>query len=179
MSKEDLYKELIRLSKQANQRILRAEKLSGITELFEIKDLADKLDSLNMWTKRGRVGTSKALTETQMTAQIKALNEYLKINETKQKGIKERLKQYSERIGKDLSFKEANAVFQVRTKYKEYYEEHSEFWDLARETLEMSYDLETFTEKLSSLLGNEYVDENFKNDLQDLYVYAKGVKPRK
>ena len=170
-----LYSELLKLSKQANRRILKSERLTGVKEAFEIKELADKLSTLNMWTVSGRISTKTGLNQTQMTATIKAIKKYIE-KPTTIKDIKNKVSSYKDIIGKNITYKQANAIYQVRNTYKDYYESHSEFWDLARETVKESYSLETFTQKFTALMGEEYIDKEFKNDLENLYYYAKGVK---
>lgn len=170
-----LYSEMLKLSKQANRRILKSERLTGVKEAFEVKELADKLSSLNMWTGSGRISTKKGLNQTEMTATIKAIKKYIE-KPTTIKDIKNKVSSYNDIVGKNITYKQANAIFQVRNTYKDYYESHSEFWDLARETVKESYSLETFTQKFTALMGEEYIDKEFKNDLKNLYNYAKGVK---
>lgn len=78
-TKEQLYKELQKVAKRANQRILRLERLTNIKEPFDTKELFDYLSSepLKAVTKGGRVRVSKQMTESQLIAIIKATNEFL------------------------------------------------------------------------------------------------------
>jgi len=172
-----LYSEMLKLAKQANRRILKSERLTGVKEAFQIKELADKFSEskIDMWTESGRISTKKGLNQSQMVAVIKEIKRYLR-KETTIPDIKAKREEYSAIVGFEISYKQANAIFQVRNTYKDYYESHSEFWDLARETVKESYSLETFTQKFTALMGKKYIDKEFKNDLENLYYYAKGVK---
>lgn len=56
-----LFNQMKKLSKQANQRILRLERYSGTNEPFATKQLADYLSSstLNLWTKKRKSRNKK------------------------------------------------------------------------------------------------------------------------
>ena len=86
-----LFFEMKKLSKQANQRIVRLERETGIKNGFAIKQLKDYLTSENVktWTKKGRVGASKSYTEEQMMATIKATKNFLKQDVSRVAGVKQ------------------------------------------------------------------------------------------
>lgn len=74
-----IFSEMKKLSKRANQRILRLERLTGANEPFATKQLADYLSSnlLNVWTRKGRVGVKSDLSVLQMKSVIKATKQFL------------------------------------------------------------------------------------------------------
>lgn len=77
MANDELYNELRRLAKMANQRILRLEREFG-SDIAPIKKLRNRLDSslVRGWTQGGRVRYNKSMTEEQMRASIKALEDF-------------------------------------------------------------------------------------------------------
>lgn len=77
MANDELYSELRRLAKMANQRILRLEREFG-TDIAPIKKLRNRLDSslVRGWTEGGRVRYNKSMSEEQMRASIKALEDF-------------------------------------------------------------------------------------------------------
>ena len=56
-----LFNQLKKLSKQANQRILRLERYADTTEPFSVKQLADYMSSskLELWTKKRKSRNKK------------------------------------------------------------------------------------------------------------------------
>ena len=96
---QKLFNELKKLSKRANQRIVRLERLTGVKEGFATKQLADYLSSEQVqgWTKKGRVRVAKSMTETQMIAVIKATKNFLEdVSNSTQKGLKKQKKEIFE-----------------------------------------------------------------------------------
>lgn len=85
MTKEQakLFNELKKLSKRANQRIVRLERAFG-KDTWGIGKLKDKLASepLQAWTVSGRVKVNKSMSISQMKATIKATEEFLNNLET-------------------------------------------------------------------------------------------------
>lgn len=77
MANDELYSELRRLAKMANQRILRLEREFG-SDIEPIKKLRNRLDTslVSGWTQGGRVRYNKSMTEEQMRASIKALEDF-------------------------------------------------------------------------------------------------------
>lgn len=74
-----LYNELKKLSKRANQRLVRLERLTGEQGTFASKQLYDYLDAseLQALSRAGRVRVSKQFSITQMKAIIKATKQFL------------------------------------------------------------------------------------------------------
>lgn len=114
---QKLFADLKKLSKRANQRILQLERKYGDT--LAISNLREKLatEPLQAWTKKGRVSASKKMTLTQMTATIKATEEFLSNKMTTARGIKvvknkaiETLRVRFSGVAGKLSFKEAESL---------------------------------------------------------------------
>lgn len=118
-----LYTELKKLSKRANQRIVRLEREFG-TENLAIRNLRDKLaiEPLHAWTFKGRVKVNKSMTEIQMQATIKATNQFLNPNLSTITGIKKAKKKAIETLRvrfstdvKDLTTEEAEVLYNIFT----------------------------------------------------------------
>lgn len=120
MSKEeqDLYNELKKLGKRANQRIVRLERRFG-KDTWATRDLKDKLaiEPLQAWTKSGRVKYNKSMTITQMMATIKEVRRFLDKPTSTASGIKKAKEKASKTLQrmfssdtKDLTYEEAEAL---------------------------------------------------------------------
>lgn len=115
---DELYNELKKLSKRANQRIVRLEREFG-KDTWATKYLKEKLvtEPLQAWTITGRVKVNKSMTITQMKATIKATKEFLNssistkrgIKKAKQKAIKTLKTRFSTDVS-DISYEEAEAL---------------------------------------------------------------------
>lgn len=118
-----LYTELKKLSKRANQRIVRLEREFG-TENLAIRNLRDKLaiEPLQAWTTSGRVKVSKSMSEIQMKATIKATNQFLNSKLSTRTGIKKAKKKAIETLRvrfstdvKELTTQEAEVLYNIFT----------------------------------------------------------------
>lgn len=114
---QELFNELKKLSKRANQRIVRLEREFG-KDTWATKYLKEKLatEPLQAWTISGRVKVNKSMTVTQMKATIKATNEFLNsistkrgVKKAKQKAIKTLKTRFSTDVS-DISYAEAEAL---------------------------------------------------------------------
>lgn len=109
MANDELYYELRRLAKRANQRILRLEREFGF-ETGVVKRLRFKLDSqvVNAWTRGGRVRYNKSMSEKQMKATIKALNDFNASIQSRVSGARKLFEYRRQQIAKafDLSEEE-------------------------------------------------------------------------
>ena len=115
---QELFNELKKLSKTANQRIVRLEREFG-KDTWATKYLKEKLatEPLQAWTISGRVKVNKSMTVTQMKATIKATKEFLNssistkrgIKKAKQKAIKTLKTRFSTDVS-DISYEEAEAL---------------------------------------------------------------------
>lgn len=115
---QELYNELKKLSKRANQRIVRLERSFG-KDTWGTKYLKTKLatEPLQAWTHSGRVRVNKSMTVTQMKATIKATREFLNssistrrgIKKAKQKAISTLKIRFSSDVS-DITYEEAEAL---------------------------------------------------------------------
>ena len=115
---QELFNELKKLSKKANQRIVRLEREFG-KDTWATKYLKEKLatEPLQAWTVSGRVKANKSMTVTQMKATIKATKEFLNssistkrgIKKAKQKAIKTLKTRFSTDVS-EISYEEAEAL---------------------------------------------------------------------
>lgn len=175
-----LFSEMKKLSKQANQRIVRLERLTGEKEPFSVKQLSDYLsaETLNAWTEKGRVGAKKGLSELQMRSIIKATERFLNEETSRVAGVKSYTKKQSELAGIPINYKQASVLYKAQKNYTWIYQymTPSEFWDFARETVKQSWSVDTFIEKIMVYIIDRTLDETLKIDLQNLYDYAIGVQ---
>ena len=115
---QELFNELKKLSKRANQRIVRLEREFG-KDTWATKYLKEKLatEPLQAWSISGRVKANKSMTVTQMKATIKATKEFLNssistkrgVKKAKQKAIKTLKKRFSTNVS-DITYAEAEAL---------------------------------------------------------------------
>ena len=174
---QDLYNEMKKMSKKANQRILRLERLTETTSPFSVKQLEYKLsvDTLNAWTKSNRVSVKKGLTPLQMKAINKALRTFLSPNTiSTEKQAKEYTKKVSKKAGKKLSYKQASTYYRKKTDYEWIYQyiPESDFWAIASECKKEKWSEEKFTDELLSIITTQRgIDEELLNDIKDLYYY--------
>ena len=115
---QELFNELKKLSKRANQRIVRLEREFG-KDTWATKYLKEKLaaEPLQAWTISGRVKANKSMTVTQMKATIKATKEFLNssistkrgVKKAKQKAIKTLKIRFSTDVS-DISYEEAEVL---------------------------------------------------------------------
>lgn len=115
---QELFNELKKLSKRANQRIVRLERSFG-KDTWGTKYLKTKLatEPLQAWTRSGRVRVNKSMTVSQMKATIKATKEFLNssistrrgIKKAKQKAIKTLKTRFSSDVS-DITYEEAEAL---------------------------------------------------------------------
>jgi hypothetical protein len=115
---QELFNELKKLSKRANQRIVRLEREFG-KDTWATKYLKEKLaiEPLQAWSISGRVKANKSMTDTQMKATIKSTKEFLNssistkkgVKKAKQKAIKTIKTRFSTDVS-DISYEEAEAL---------------------------------------------------------------------
>ena len=115
---QELFNELKKLSKRANQRIVRLEREFG-KDTWGTKYLKEKLatEPLQAWSISGRVKANKSMTVTQMKATIKATKEFLNssistkrgVKKAKQKAIKTLKTKFSTDVS-DITYAEAEAL---------------------------------------------------------------------
>lgn len=182
---QQLFNELKKLSKRANQRIVRLEKEFG-KDTWATKKLRDKLatEPLQAWTKTGRVKVNKSMTTTQMKATIKATQQFLNSKTSTKRGIKQvkktTIKQLAKSLGtddEDLTNEEAEALYDMLS--DDYvtdilkYIPASNFWALIEDAKEAADSQESFISRISDYIefGN---DVDMRNKL--IMIYEKYVK---
>lgn len=173
----ELFAELKKLSKLANQRILRLERETGAKGTFAVKELYDYLSStpISAISELGRVKASSKTTLMQKQAIVKALKEFLNKSESRVKGVKEYTEKYSKIAGKKLTYKMADTYYKATHDLSWLYDSsltESVFWrdfaPLVRSTPKQSW-VELVSEYKSAM-----VDRTIKKNLEMLYDYLKG-----
>lgn len=182
---QQLFNELKKLSKRANQRIVRLEREFG-KDTWATKKLRDKLatEPLQAWSKTGRVKVNKSMTTTQMKATIKATQQFLNSKTSTKRGIKQvkktTIKQLAKSLGtddEDLTNEEAEALYDMLS--DDYvtdilkYIPASDFWALIEDAKEAGDTQESFISRISDYIefGN---DVDMRNKL--IMIYEKYVK---
>lgn len=179
-----LYNELKKLSKRANQRIVRLEREFG-KDTWAVKRLKDKLlaEPLGAWTTKGRIRLNKRMTITQMKATIKATISFLNSKTSTKRGIKQvkktTIKQIARSLGteEDLTDSEAQVLYEMLS--DDYvgdilrYIPASDFWALIEDSKDANDTQESFIDRITTYIdfGN---DINMKNKLS--VIYEKYVK---
>lgn len=171
---KDINNELMKLIKRANQRILRLERLTGIKESFGVKQLIDYASSeqLQAVTKSGRIRITKGMNETQMKALNSILDQFLNRSISTVKQVKKYVKEKSRETGKELSYKEANLLYDLRKNWRWIleYMTISEFIDNYVRNPAVNSNVNIWCEALSTRIGKE-LDEQLREDLVNLYNY--------
>ena len=183
MAKEELYTDLQKLVRSANQRILRIEKLTGKKDMFAVKDLFDfiKNPNINFRTKTGRIAFSKNYTEDEIRKLSMGINRFLKDETSTISGIK----QYKFKIELDikdelgnekkLTYNQANTFYKSGKHYSWIYEyiPKSEFWGYyVTACNEYNWSASKWIDELEQRINN-IPDEDLKTDLIALYYYIK------
>lgn len=182
---QQLFNELKKLSKRANQRIVRLEREFG-KDTWATKKLRNKLEAepLQAWSKTGRVKVNKSMTVTQMKATIKATQQFLNSKTSTKRGIKQIKKTTIKRLAKslgteeeDLTDEEAEALYDMLS--DDYvtdilkYIPASDFWALIEDAKEAGDNQDSFISRISDYIefGN---DVDMRNKL--IMIYEKYVK---
>ena len=170
-----LYRDLQKLVKRANQRLLRIERETGEKGTFAAKQLYDYLGSseLNAITQTGRISIRKSYNMTQMQAIKKATEQYLKEPTSTVRGVKRYKEKVSKESGKPLDYNQANTIYQARKDFWWIYDylTPSEFWAIANTCKEANWSVEKFIDEISSYIG-DVNDEDLRFSLIELYNYV-------
>ena len=188
---QELFNELKKLSKRANQRIVRLERAFG-KDTWATKYLKEKLESepVQAWTTKGRVKVNKSMTLIQMRATIKATKEFLNSSISTQRGVKKAkikaIKTLKTRFStdvSDISYEEAEAL----TNFFEDNEVNgitnfipgSTVVGIIEEAREMKSDYTTFASQMEAAArynkGSSY--ENILRKIYIKYVYKGNTDP--
>lgn len=167
--KQELFNELKKLSKRANQRLVRLEREFG-KDTWASKNLRNRLDTtpLNAWTAKGRVRVAKSMSITQLRATIKATNQFLNSATSTKRGINRVRKTTIKSIAQSLSIDREVTVQEAETLYDMFvdneftdllqYMRASELWAIIEEASSNMYSENDFID-----LMKDYID--FGNDL--------------
>lgn len=169
----ELYIELKKLSKRANQRLVRLERLTGEKGLFASKTLYDYLESVGGLSEKGRVKVAKSFTESQMIAIIKATKNFLEGTKNSVTGeLKKQKEAIEENLGKEISWSAFSTMYTASELYKWAEDEFgSSFWkDFA--PLVASYSKTEWVD-LCAMYLDKVNDVTVKDKLQVLYDYLK------
>lgn len=162
---KELYEELKKLAKRANQRIVRLEREFG-KDKWAVKNLRDRLDTqkLNAWTKTGRIKYNKSMSITELRAVTKATKQFLNSQTSTKRGIKQVRKKQIEGIKRSMSiddeefsYEEAEALYRLFedtdfTYFVPKYFTASEFWSLIQEAKDQNLDENGFIELIEMYL---------------------------
>ena len=172
--KKELLAELKKLSKTANQRMVKLEKVTGLKESFGVKQLKDYLtnEKLNAWTKSGRIPVSARYNETELINIIKATKDFLsgEYGMTKMGEINKAKREVEKSIGKPISYSQLDTMYQVSELLK-WIDDHygSDFWkEYYPKAQSMS------KENWVDYIANNYdeiVDETILNKFRLVYDY--------
>lgn len=169
-----LYNELIKEVKTANTRIRRLQKL-GIKEPFAVKELTDLLKSkqLNAITKSGYISLKKSYNLQQLLGLKRAIENF-KSGASTIKEINKVTKEYSEKLGKPLTYRQANTLYRLYTDYDWIYDyiPKSEFWDNYA-PLALTMEVTDWVEQLK-YRAEGLNDKNLARKLEALYLYCNG-----
>jgi hypothetical protein len=179
---QELYNELKKLSKRANQRIVRLEREFG-KDTWATKYLKEKLatEPLQAWTLSGRVKVNKSMTVTQMQATIKFTKEFLNssistkrgIKKAKQKAIKTLKTRFSTDVS-EISYEEAEVLTHFFDD-KEVngitnYIKGSDVLAIIEEAREKNFDYETFSNIMNGYIIYNKGKGNIESILRKIYI---------
>lgn len=182
---QELYNELKKLSKRANQRLVRLEREFG-KDTWASKKLRNRLESepIQAWTSTGRVKINKSMSMTQMRATIKATEQFLASKTSTVSGVKNvrktTIKGLAKSLGTDeesLSNEEAEALYDMLS--DDYvtdilkYIPASEFWALVQDAKEQNDNEQQFINRIKN-----YIDYGNDKDMviKLTSIYIKYVK---
>ena len=165
-SKEELYSELKKEVKKANQRIARIEKTFGKAESWAVRKLISRIDiePLQAWSSRERIKINSKMNINQLRRIQRATELFLSSNTSKIRGIKAQIKSIKQGFIKnlDITDEEAERIYQAfnedLTSWIFRYIDPSTFWALVEEAKETNISKKSFIEMLK-----DYID--FGNDL--------------
>ena len=161
--KEELFKELKKLAKRANQRILRLERLTGLKEPFATKQLMDYLSVEDAVSKKGRVRVTMKFSENQMVNIIKATKEFLAEETSLVSGVKKLKKQVEKSLDTEITWEIASAGYTA-----------NELYDWANETYSSKFWKE-FGSKIYVKTKQEWVEycTNYVGKINDVEIRNK------
>lgn len=181
---QQLFNELKKLSKRANQRIVRLERAFGKNTLT-VRQLQEKLaaEPLQAWTISGRVRVTKSMTPTQYMAAIRATEQFLSNKLTTKRGIKKAkikaIKTLQARYGSaieggELSYAEvetlANFFEDKEVNAITNYIKGSDVIAIIEEARASNWDYETFLDTMNSYIIYNKGRGNVEQIIRKIYV---------
>lgn len=182
---QELYNELKKLSKRANQRLVRLEREFG-KDTWASKKLRNRLESemIQAWTSSSRIKVNKSMSTTQMRAIIKATQQFLASKTSTVSGVKKVKKTtisgLARSLGTDdtkLTDEEAETLYDMLS--DDYvtdlikYIPASDFWALIEDAKEQHDTESQFINRIKDYIdyGN---DKDMVMKLQAIYIkYVK------
>lgn len=175
---EKLFNELKKLSKRANQRILRIERLTGEKGYGIVRQLYDYLTSATLQgiSKKGRVRASSKFTTMQMKAIIKATEDFLKNDLSTVAGLKDYKRRQEKEAGIKFDWVSIGTIYSGKEAYNWIIGRNglteSEFWGTWVPAAKRDgWSVETWTEQLAIRI-NEEIDYDLKQRMKALYDYC-------
>lgn len=186
-TKIELYNELLKLSKRANQRLVRLERNFGRIS-WAGKILRTNLDTevANGWTAGNRVRVSKNMSITQLRHSIKVTNNFLNSATSTKRGIDKvrttTIKSLSKSLlkkGEQITYDEAEVLYDfLSDDYAQdiiSYAQASRTWNLILYAQEKNSSLNDFIKSVDRYITTG-TDQDMVDDLK--YIYDKYVKGR-
>lgn len=176
---KELYNDLKKLVKRANQRLLRLERLTGEKDSFSSKQLFDYLSSekLKAVTKTNRIKTENFNLE-QMEAIKSSVENFLdKDSLTTVSNIKKYKSKVEKAIGTEVSFKDLSVIYKARDLWKWTEDQYgSAFWtDFAPRILDQNKNEWIEFAKTYSQEGNDLELQGKLSQIYD-YIQKHGIK---
>lgn len=174
LEEKELYNDLKKLVKRANQRLLSLERLVGEKDSFASKQLFDYLSSENLKavTESYRIKTENFNLE-QMEAIKTAVEDFLdKDSLSTIRNIKKYKAKVEKAIGTKVSFKDLSAIYKARDLWKWSEDQYgSAFWtDFAPRILEQD---KNEWIKFAKTYAEEGNDSELKEKLSQIYDYIQ------
>ena len=174
LEEKELYNDLKKLVKRANQRLVTMEKLVGEKDSFASKQLFDFLSSekLKAVTKTNRIKTENFNLE-QMEAIKSAVENFLdKDSLSTITNIKKYKAKVEKAIGTEVSFKDLSAIYRARDLWKWAEDQYgSAFWtDFAPRILDQN---KNEWIKFAKTYAEEGNDLELKEKLSQIYDYIQ------
>lgn len=175
-----LYNDLKKLVKRANQRLVRLERAFG-TDTWGMKRVRDKLDiePLKAWTSKGRIRLNKSYNIQQLNAIKNITEKFLSWETSTVSGVKNIRKRAIKSLAKKLSTEEKEVTYEDAETYYELFEEEewkwvlrymteSEYYGMVQDAKEDNDTEEQWVERFKTVVdfGN---DLDFKERVIQLY----------
>lgn len=182
-TKNELFNELRKLAKRANQRIVRLERFTGRQDAWAVANLRNRLDTekLNAWTSKGRIKYNKSMNITELRAVIKATKNFLNSVTSTKRGIEEVRQKQIKGLGLSLDIEEKDAEFFYRlfedTDYTFFVPKYilaSAMNDIIQESIEYRYNVDRYLEALEIYIT---IGNDTEMRARAIALYEKEIEP--